>query len=155
MSGKLPASALAALVLFCSGAVFCAEQFGTAAQARAMLERAVAALKADPAKALKQFNDENNKQFRDRDLYVFCFNVADGKFTAYQSDLLLGADIRDFKLQDDPVGRRAYDAVAKAPEGSVVTVEYNMPKPGTKNPVPKESLETRIGNQACGVGYYK
>ena len=32
-----------------------------------MLERAVAALKADEAKALAEFNDKTNKQFHDRD----------------------------------------------------------------------------------------
>lgn len=120
-----------------------------------MLDRAIAALKADEAAALKEFNDENNKQFREHDLYVFCFNVADGNFTAYQSAMLLGTDIRELKLADDPIGQRAYDAVAHAPEGSVVTIEYNLPKPGTKKPAVKESIETRAGNQACGVSYYK
>lgn len=45
-----------------------AQQSGTAAEAKAMLERAVAALKADEAKALAEFNDKTNKQFHDRDL---------------------------------------------------------------------------------------
>ncbi len=40
-------------------------------------------------------------------------------------------------------------------EGTVVTVAYNFPKPGTTDPVPKESFVTRVGNQGCGVGYYK
>ena len=40
---------------------------------RAMLDRAVAALKTEfKATALSEFNDKNNKQFHDRDLYVFC-----------------------------------------------------------------------------------
>ncbi len=41
-----------------------------------MLERAIAALKANEAAALKAFNDEKNKDFRDRDLYVYCFSFA-------------------------------------------------------------------------------
>ena len=44
-----------------------------------MLERAIAALKANEAAALKAFNDEKNKDFRDRDLYVYCFSLPDGK----------------------------------------------------------------------------
>ena len=35
-----------------------------------MLERAIAALKAGEASALKAFNDEKNKDFPARDLYV-------------------------------------------------------------------------------------
>ncbi len=33
---------------------------------------------ADEAAALKAFNDEKNKDFRDRDLYVYCFSLPDG-----------------------------------------------------------------------------
>ena len=97
-------------------------------------------MKANEAAALKEFNDEKNKQFRDRNLFVFCFGVADGNFTAYQSPLLLGSNVRELKLENDPIGQRAYDAVHDAPEGSVVTIEYNLPKPATKKPASKESL---------------
>jgi cytochrome c len=133
-----------------------APQFGTADEARAMLEGAVAALKDNQATALKAFNDEKNKQFRNRDLYIYCFNVGDGKFTAYQSAMLLGVNVRELKLPpDDPVGQRAYDAIHDTPEGDFVTLEYQMTKPGTKQPATKQFLETRIGNQGCGVTYFK
>ena len=56
---------------------------------------------------------------------------------------------------NNPVGQRAYDAVAKAPEGEIVSFTYDFPKPGTKAPVPKETLEARIGKQVCGVSYFK
>jgi hypothetical protein len=59
------------------------------------------------------------------------------------------------KLQDDPIGQHAYDAVADAPEGTFVTIEYNFTKAGTKKPAVKQSLETRVDNQACGVTYFK
>jgi hypothetical protein len=64
-----------------------------------MFDRAVIALKADEAAALKAFNDEKDKNFRDRDLFVFCFSLPDGNFTAYQSSLMLGADVRELKLE--------------------------------------------------------
>jgi len=156
MSRRSFAFAFAALALLWSGAGFGAEQFATADDAKAMLDRAIAALKANEAAALKQFNDEKNKQFRDRDLYVFCFDVAAGVFTAFQNSMMVGVDIRELKLPpDDPIGKRAYDAVHDAPEGTVVTVEYSFPKPGTKAPATKQTLETRVGNQACGVTYFK
>lgn len=131
------------------------EPLGTAEQARAMLDRAVTALKVDQHAALAEFNDPHNKHFRDRDLFVYCFNTADGKFTAYELPGLIGADIRQFKLYNEPMGQRSYDVVHDAPEGTVVTVDYRMPKPGETQPSSKQALETRIGDQACGVSYFK
>jgi hypothetical protein len=47
-----------------------AADFGTAEEAKAMLERAVAAVKEDKAKALDMFN-KGEGGFKDRDLYVW------------------------------------------------------------------------------------
>jgi hypothetical protein len=49
-------------------------QFGTAAEAKAMLERAVTATKADTAKAVDTFN-KGEGGFKDRDLYPFCYTT--------------------------------------------------------------------------------
>ena len=144
------------LMLMWSGGLLAVEQFGTADEAKAMLNRAAEAMKTDRVAALKAFNDDKNKQFRDRDLYVFCFSLPEGIFTAFESPLLLGTDVRELKLPpNDPIGQRAYDAVANAPEGNVVTAEYEFPKPGTKMPAPKQFLEIRLGDQACGVTYFR
>jgi hypothetical protein len=76
-------SACAGLVLSWSAASFAEPQLASPADGKAMLERAIAALKAKEAAALKAFNDEKNKDFRDRDLYVYCFTLPDGNITAY------------------------------------------------------------------------
>jgi hypothetical protein len=132
-----------------------AQQSGTAAEARAMFDRAIVALKANEATALGEFNDKNNKQFHDRDLYVFCYNMSDGKFTAHPIPALMGTDVRALKFKDDPFGQRGYDILKGSSEGSVNTLDYDFPKPGTSEPVPKRSFITRVGDQGCGVGYYK
>ena len=94
MTRSLFASALAALaMLWCAG-LASAQQSGTAVEAKAMLERAVAALKSNEAAALAEFNDKNNKQFHDRDLYVFCYNMTNGKFTAHINPAMMGTDVR-------------------------------------------------------------
>jgi hypothetical protein len=155
MTRSLCASALLASALLTSVAVLGAEQFATAEEARAMLDRAVAALKANEDAALKAFNDEKNKNFRDRDLFVFCFSLPDGNFTAYESPLMVGTDVRELKLEKDAIGQRAYDVVASAGEGDFASIDYSFPKPGSKQPATKQSLETRIGKQACGVSYFK
>jgi hypothetical protein len=155
MSRSLLAVAITALVLLWSAASVSAQQLGTAEEARAMLDRAIGALKSNEATALSEFNDPNNQEFHDRDLYVFCYNLSDGKITAYESPALLNIDVRSLALKDDLIGKRAYEAVQNSLEGKVTTIDYNFPKPGTTEPVPKQTLETRIGDQGCGVTYYK
>jgi len=155
MNRKLLGAALAALVLGWNTTLAFAQQLGTAKDARAMLDRAIAALKSNEHMALSQFNDQNNKQFHDRDLYVFCFNMSDGKVTSYSAPFLIGADVRTLTLVNDPIGQRAYDTVRNAPEGKIAILQYKMPKPGTIEPATKLSFETRIGNQGCGVTYYE
>lgn len=157
MSKNVVASAtgITAVVLLWNAVAFGAQQLGTADEARAMLDRAISALKANEDTALSQFNDPSNKQFRDHDLYVFCYNMADGKMTAYESPALLNVDVRSLSLRDDPIGKRTYEAAENAPEGSVVTVDYKLPKPGTTVPAPKQTVEARVGKQSCGVTYFK
>jgi cytochrome c len=103
----LLAFAFAASLLMLTAASAIAQSFGTAEEARAMLDHAVAALKSDKAKALREFNDPDNKQFHDRDLYVSCFNISDGKFTAAPS-AMLGLDMRTFNVGDDPIGQKGF-----------------------------------------------
>lgn len=147
---------MAALVLGWSPTLGIAQQqLGTAEEARAMLDRAMAALKSNEVAALSKFNDLNNKQFHDRDLYVFCFNMSDGKVTSYSAPFLIGADVRTLTLVNDPIGQRAYDTTRNVSEGKIAILQYKFPKPGTTQPATKLSFETRIGNQGCGVTYYE
>ena len=125
-----------AFATFFSVASAAAPQFGTAEEARAMLDHAVAALKSDEAKALRDFNDTKNKLFHDRDLYISCFDTSDGKFTAFPGP-----------------GMTGIEAIQGTPEETLATMEYNFPKGG--KPAVKQSLQTRVGNQGCGVSYYK
>jgi cytochrome c len=151
MNRKILTSVLAAVALLIGAAFAVAQQFGTAAEAKAMLDKAVTALKANEADALAKFNSPTGG-FRDRDLYVFCFDMTTGKFNAHVNPALMGTDSRALKVNGQPVGEMVFNA---AKEGTVTTVDYNFPKPGTTQPVPKESYVTRVGNEGCGVGYYK
>ena len=131
-------------------------QFGTAQEARVMLEKAVAAVKADKAKALVMFNSGEGG-FLDRDLYPFCFNASDGVFVAVGPNVkrLLGTDVRMLK---DPSGKMygaEIYADAQTPEGQVAEVRYMFTRPGADPiPVPKVTFVTRASDLGCGVGYY-
>jgi hypothetical protein len=155
MSRRFLILALAVLASLARVGSIAAQQLGTPDEAKAMLDRAIVALKSDAPGALSKFNDPSDQQFHDRDLYIFCFDVADGKITADSSTGLRGMDIQSLKLKDDPIGQRAYDTVQNAPQDSVRTMDYNFPKPGTTEPAAKRFLETRVGNQGCGVAYFQ
>ena len=151
MLGKMTVGAVAAVLIALASAV-AQGQFGSAAEAKAMLEKAVAELKANEAAALAKFN-KGESGFKDRDLYVFCYDMTTGKFTAHVNQALLGTDVKSLKEKDgSPLGEKVFNAT-KA--GATNTVAYNFPKPGTSDPVAKESYVTQVGNQGCGVGYYK
>jgi hypothetical protein len=131
---------------------------GTEAEAKAMLTRAVTAVKADQAKALGMFT-AGDSGFRDRDLYVFCANLTDGKIVALGnpnvSKQLLGTDIRALK---DATGKvYGPDLFAGAQKDAMSQVEYMFPRPGAdQTPVQKISFVTKASNDVgCGVGYYK
>ena len=126
-------------------------QFGNAAEARAMLDKAVAAVRADKTKALAAFN-AGSDGFKDRDLYPFCANASDGVFTAHPS--LRGTQIRDLK---DAAGSAFGEQILRAgtAEGQVNEVSYSFPRPGTPAPAPKVSYVTKVADQVCAVGYYK
>ena len=70
-------AAVSAAVLMLSSTAFAQQTGGTAEEAKAMLVKAVAAVKEDKTKALDMFN-KGEGGFLDRDLYVFCSNVSDG-----------------------------------------------------------------------------
>jgi signal transduction histidine kinase len=130
-------------------------QFGTPAEAKAMEERVIAELKANGNAAFEKLNKPDG-EFREGYLYVFCFNAKSGIFTAHANPALLGTDIRLIVEKDgSPLGQKIFNAANATTDSNIVTVSYNFPKPGTANPVPKESYVTRVGDQACGVGYYK
>jgi hypothetical protein len=72
---------IAAVAALTISATAFAQQGGTAEEAKAMLEKAVAAVKADKTKALNMFN-KGEGGFLDQDLYVFCGNATNGTIVA-------------------------------------------------------------------------
>ena len=155
MLHKLVIGALGAMAVMFSSTAFAQ---GTATEAKAMLEKAAVAVKADKAKTLDTIN-KGEGGFLDRDLYVFCFNIGDGKAVANGSTnpaakKAIGEDSRTLK---DATGKMyGPDLYAAAKEGQITEVSYMFPKPGADStPVAKVSFVTKVGDLGCGVGYYK
>ena len=160
MTSRFPAlpiaAAAAALLLASASFANDDDNLRTADQAKAMLTKAVAAVKADKAKALDTFN-KGEGGFQDGNLYVSCFNISDGKLIATGSASLkkrLGDDARAFKDADgNPL---KFDVVAQKPEGEITVMDIKLQKPigDDKKPEPKEIFATKVNDLICGVGYY-
>ena len=161
------AAASAAVLTFSATAFAKKPDHGTADEAKAMLMKAVAALKADKQKTLDLINEGEGGGFFDRDLYGFCANVGDGKAVALGNPFawpwnsnarqLLGVDTRTLKDSTGKAfGQELYDAYQK-PVGQITEVSYMWVRPGPdKTPVQKVSFATRVSDDlGCGVGYYK
>ncbi len=149
MIRKVLMGALAVVFAAGLGSARAAGEFGTPAEAKAMLEKAVAAVKANKAKALQEFT-KGEDGFKDRDLYPYC-GGPDGNFTAHPS--LVGKSLKDLKDKaGKPIGEELYK---NAKEGEIKEFSYMWPRPGQTDPVQTVAYYTKVGDQICVVGYYK
>src|ERR1700722_9267371 len=103
MLHKLVFGALGAMAVMFSSTAFAQ---GTATEAKAMLDKAVVAVKADKAKTLDTIN-KGEDGFLDRDLYVFCFNSADGTIVATGTSNSTGRKVigQNVKTLKDATGK--------------------------------------------------
>jgi len=122
----------------------------TPAEAKAMLEKAVAYYKEHGrADALKAFNTRK-APFSDRTLYVFCIGpdkklAADGEYREYigqSADLIKDASGK-------MLGQAMLDAAAGPGE-----IHYSFFNPATHLIEPKMAYLTKVDTDVCGVGVY-
>ena len=159
MARKFGIVAALAAVIALSPAAFGQQTRGTADEAKAMLMRAIAAVKADKAKALDMFN-KGEGGFRNGDLYVFCANATDGTLVAIGNPNLkqaLGLDVRTGQNSTGKAFGEEIFAAMQKPEGQISEVSYVGPRPGADDTLlAKVSLVARADHDlGCGVGYYK
>lgn len=133
-----------ALVVLWAATTTQAVEFGTPEEAKAMLDKAVAAVKENKEKALAMFNN-GESGFKDRDLYVLCANASDGTITA--SPTSNGANLKDFAP--------GQEVMQTATEGQIKEITYWWPRPGSMKPLKKHTFYTKVTDQICGVGYWE
>ena len=127
-----------------------AGEFGSTDEARAMLNRAVVEVRANKFAAIEKFN-RNELPFRDRDLFVFCFGGADGKFTAHEA--LITWDVRRLRdARGAPYGAHMYGT---ALEGQIDELAFVSPMPGSTALAFKTAYFSRVGDQVCGVSAFQ
>jgi cytochrome c len=143
------------VLLFCTivnGTNLFASDRGTPAEAKAMLQKAVAHYKqAGRTQALADFNAKK-APFGDRDLYVVCLSsdhkiIANGGFpqyVGYSADMIKDADGKS-------VGRQGWEIASSKGEGAV---RYHWINPVSHKMEPKITYFARAGDDVCGVGAY-
>jgi cytochrome c len=130
-------------------------EFGTKDEAVAMVKRAQEMFKKDGADAtFKAVSDPANKEFHDRDLYVYIYNLS-GLCVAHGArPALIGKNLIDLKDQDGNYLVRAHIDIATGSGSGWVS--YKWPNPLTNKIEDKTSYVEKLGdNYFVGVGVYK
>jgi signal transduction histidine kinase len=120
-----------------------------AVKARAMLDRAVAAVQANEQAALESFTKGTNG-FADGDLYPFCARARSGWVVAHPSRL--GENLANVADVNGKLFGKEILNTAKV--GEVKEIHYMWPKPGHRTPERKDTFYVKVGHLVCGVGYY-
>jgi signal transduction histidine kinase len=130
-----------------------AADMATPDEAKAMSEKARTAINEMGSEdAFAAFADENG-EFRDKDLYVFCMDM-DGVMLSHAiKPELVGKNLLDFNKYGDELFK---NMIAVAQDSGEGWVDYNWPYPGSDEVRAKTSyVLTNDEGFFCGVGAYK
>lgn len=142
----------AALITIASPAP--AAEFGSKDEAVAMVKRVQAEFKkAGPDATFKEVSDKSVKDFHDRDLYPFVYDMS-GLCVAHGArPALIGKNLIDLKDQDGKFLIREMVSMAKGPGSG--WIDYKWPNPLTNKIEDKSSYVEKMGDYFVGVGIYK
>jgi cytochrome c len=147
----LKAASLAALT-FISGAALAADK-GSPAEAEALVKKAVAYIKANgPDKAYEEIT--NGKSFKDRDLYIFVYDMSGKNLAHGANPKLVGKDLIGLKDPDGkPLVKMLVDMAKDKGQGWTDTVKFRNPT--TDKIQTRVNYVERVGEVAVGSGVYK
>jgi cytochrome c len=146
---------LCALLAFTLSQGARAEERGSAAEASALVKKAVAYVKANgKEKAFAEFNNPKG-QFVDRNLYIFVYdlkgtNLAIGNGNSAK---MVGKDLSDMRDADGTYIIKGFIAIANA-KGSG-WFDYKWPNPVSKTIEAKSSYVEKLDDIMIGCGIYK
>ncbi len=141
--------ATATLFFSMSATVGQTAEFGTEAEAKVMIERAINLVKSDKIRALDAFTDLEGG-FGYKDLYVFCFDTK-GVLLAHPTQLGMNGS----ELMDED-GVSIWSLVSSVGKGEIKKITYKLVRPttGSEETYTKTSFVTKVRNMYCGVGFY-
>jgi signal transduction histidine kinase len=130
-----------------------AADMATPDEAKAMSEKARAAVnEMGSEQAFATFADPNGG-FQEKDLYVFCMDMDGVMLSHAVKPELVGKNLLEFNKYGDLLFQ---DMIALAKASGEGWVDYSWPYPGTDEIKPKTSyIATNDEGFFCGVGAYK
>ena len=141
------------VILFMVVGLAYAQDRGTAAEAKALLDKAVVFYKANGQdKAFAAFNDSKG-QFVSKDLYIFALDM-NGKILSHGANAgLIGKDMMGAKDADGKLFMK--DMVETGKTKGKGTIDYKWENPKTKKVEQKSSYVEKVDGVVLGCGYYK
>lgn len=145
-------SLLALAGLMAHGAAVAGDQ-GTAAEAEAMVKKAVAFSKTNGIdKAFEEIT--NGKTFKDRDLYVFAYDFTGKNLAHGANPKLVGKDLSGLKDPDGKMLLPPLIEIAKT-KGKGWSETFRFRNPTTEKLEPKVVYVERVGDIFLGCGIYQ
>ena len=151
---KLVLSGMVLVVLFgFAGFVSAAEKRGTAAEAEALVKKAIAYMKSNGKEtAFAEINNPKGK-FTDRDLYIFVYDI-NGKCVAHGLNLkMIGKDLVELKDADGKLFVKERIEIAKT-QGKGWQ-DYKFTDPISKTIEQKRAYVEKYSDLIVGSGIYK
>lgn len=127
---------------------------GSAAEAVAMVKKAAALIKSDgKEKAYAAISDPANKDFHDRDLYIYVYDMNGIAVAHGVNPKLVGKNLLDMK---DNEGKAMIQEMVKVAQGKGSGwVDFKWPNPVTKAVEAKSGYVEKAGDVLVGSGIYK
>jgi len=150
---KITAVLFTAIFMLAASHVAYAADFGTPAQAEAMVKKAIAEIKANgKAKAFAEISNPKGK-FVDRDLYVFVYDM-NGKCVAHGfNQKMIGKDLIDMK---DPDGKfYVKERIEISRTKGKGWQDYKFTNPLTRKVEHKTAYIEKVDDVIVGCGVYK
>ena len=131
-----------------------AQERATADEAMSFVKKAVAHLKKHgKEQAFADFANTQNKQFHDRDLYIFVYDLKGVCVAHGNNPKMVGKDLSQMK---DANGKTIIqDFIELVNTKGSGWVEYSWPNPVTKNVELKSSYIVKVDDMLLGAGIYK
>ncbi len=152
----LLARLLIAATAFVAAAPSIAQDRGTAADATALVKKVIAFYKANGKEKTWAAINEQNPDFKYKDLYVFGSLAKEGSPLASHgaNPRMVGKDMGELKDADGfPFAKKIIE-IALSKEGKG-WVDYKWPNPVTKAIEPKSTYVERVDDIYFAVGIYK
>jgi signal transduction histidine kinase len=139
--------------IFAFGAASAADR-GTADEATAMVRNAIAYIKkAGKEKAFAEFANPANKDFHNRDLYIFVYDMSGTNVSHGINPKMVGKNLLEMRDYDGKYIVKGFIEVASTKGKG--WFDYKWPNPLSQSVESKSAYVEKVDNLIVGAGIYK